>query len=135
MKFTAKDLDKLKAEGKIVSWKFIDGRDEKGIKRSKYGNQRTEIDGIVFSSQREANRYIQLRYLLKAGEIEDLELQVEYQLNDGGNFSYKYKADFRYKVVKTGEIVVEDSKGCRTREYKKKRALMLKLYNIKIKET
>lgn len=103
-------------------------------KRSKYGNTETEIDGIKFDSKREANRYRELLLLLKAGEIGLLRLQVEYELNPGGSHSLKYIADFVYIIVATGQEVVEDVKGYRTREYKKKKRLMKKVHGITIKE-
>jgi hypothetical protein len=45
-----------------------------------------------------------------------------------------YIADFVYTVVETGETVVEDTKGFRTKDYLIKRKLMLFVYGIKIKE-
>lgn len=103
-------------------------------KRSKYGNTRKEVDGIVFDSIKEANRYRELKLLLKAGAIGLLELQVPFELNQGGTHSLKYIADFVYLDALTGQKIVEDAKGHRTREYLKKRRLMLKIHNIKIKE-
>lgn len=102
-------------------------------KRSKYGNKKTEVDGIRFDSEREAKRYKQLLLLQKAGEIGLLRRQVDYELNEGGTHSLKYRADFVY-MTKDGVEVVEDSKGCRTREYLKKRRLMKSIYGIEIKE-
>ena len=103
-------------------------------KRSKYGNEKIEVDGEEFDSKKEANRWVDLRLLLKAGEIGLLRRQVEYELNQGGTHSLIYKADFTYMMVKTGETVVEDTKGFLTREYKKKRRLMKKVHGITIKE-
>jgi hypothetical protein len=45
-----------------------------------------------------------------------------------------YVADFVYIDCTTGLEVVEDAKGFKTREYKKKKRLMLKIQKIKIKE-
>lgn len=104
------------------------------IPKSKYGSKWVEIDGIKFQSKKEAKKWGELRMLVKAGEINELERQVAYELNPGGSFSYKYKADFRFRVVKTGEIVVMDVKGFRTGEYKKKAKLMLKVHGITITE-
>lgn len=103
--------------------------------RSKYRNTRTTVEGIKFDSRKEAKRYTELRLLLKAGEIGFLRLQVPYELNPGGEFSYKYIADFVYMDAKTGTEIVEDVKGDRTREYIKKRKLMKKVHGITIKET
>ena len=88
-----------------------------GVKSTKYHNQKTEVDGILFDSKREAVRYGELKLLERIGEIIDLELQPEFILREGfrknGKWYRKivYRADFKYKVAATGEIVVEDSKG------------------------
>jgi hypothetical protein len=127
------DLEKLKQSGKIKDYTET-GSSKKPLK-SKYGNKKTEVDGIVFMSQREAGRYIALRYLKNAGKIKDLKLQVEYELNDGGTHSLKYIADFQYYDIETGKVIVEDSKGYKTPVYKKKKRLMLKVHGIEIVET
>lgn len=107
---------------------------EKSKKPSKYGNRKTVVDDIVFDSTKEANRYQELKMLLKVGEIAFLKMQQEYELNPGGSHSLKYVSDFEYLISATGEKIVEDVKGFRTREYKKKRRLMKKVHGIKIKE-
>lgn len=112
----------------------VQKKPESGKKRSKYGNNRTAVDGIVFDSAREANRYKELKILLKAGMIGMLERQVPFELNECGTHSLKYVADFVYTDALTGQKVVEDVKGHRTREYLKKRRLIFKIHKIKIKE-
>lgn len=106
-----------------------------GTKKTKYNNSKTEVNGIKFDSAKEANRYKDLILLQKAGHIGMLELQVPYELNEDGTFSYKYVADFVYIDTMTGAKIVEDVKGFRTEEYKKKRKLMAKVHGIIIKET
>ena len=93
------------------------------------------VDDIEFDSKKEAYRYKDLKLLLKSGEIGLLQLQVPYELNDGGTHSLKYIADFVYMDARTGQKVVEDCKGMRTTIYKKKKKLMKKIYGIKILET
>jgi hypothetical protein len=127
MKLT--DLEKLKQKGLIRGFEQT-GKSEKP---NKYGAKKTEVDGVVFDSQREANRYIQLRYLLNSGEIRELQLQVAFELNEGGTHSLRYVADFTY-YTKDGEYVVEDSKGFRTKEYRKKRKLMKEVLGIEVRE-
>jgi len=105
------------------------------VKKSKYGNNKKEVDGITFDSEKEANRYKDLKILLKAGEIGLLELQVPFELNPGGTYSLKYYADFIYLDSRTGEKVVEDVKGFRNKTYSQKRKLMKKVHEIDIKET
>lgn len=107
---------------------------KKEVKRNKFNASKTEIDGIVFDSKKEAARYKELQLLLKAGVIGLLELQVPYELNEGGSHSLKYVADFVYIRTDTGEKVVEDTKGFRTAIYKKKRKLMKKIHGIEIRE-
>ena len=99
--------------------------------KSKYGNKKVIVDGIKFDSKIEAARYGELKMLLRAGKITDLKLQVAYELNPGGTFSYKYKCDFQY--MENGKLVVEDSKGCITAVFRKKEKLMKKVFDIVIK--
>ena len=47
---------------------------------SKYHNRKVEIDGIKFDSTKEGERYLELKLLLKAGKIRDLQMQVEFEL-------------------------------------------------------
>lgn len=102
-------------------------------KFSKYGNKKTVLDGIHFDSKKEASRYLVLKDMLKNKEIENLELQPKFLLQD--SFKYKgnterkiyYIADFSY--VQKGKIVVEDVKGKKTDVYKLKRKLFLYKYN------
>lgn len=103
---------------------------------NKYHNSKAEIDGITFDSRKEAARYSELKLLERAGEIRDLQLQVEFELipKQAGERACKYKADFVYHMADTGNMIVEDVKGKRTREYIIKRKLMLWRYGIKIVE-
>lgn len=97
---------------------------------TKFGARATVIDGIRFDSKREAKRWGELQWLQKAGEITDLERQVDIALmgqsgpimTDSGKRVRRYVADFRYK--KDGLVVIEDAKGFPTPEYKIKRAIL-----------
>lgn len=132
MNWTLADIEKKEKEGKIRG--IVGALKIEPSKKSKYGNKKTEVDGIVFDSKKEANRWKFLRVLLKAGAIAFLERQVEYELNPGGTHSLKYRCDFRYMISGTGEMVVEDVKGMRTKIYLKKKKLMKKVHGIEIKE-
>ena len=123
-------IDTLK---KTACWHLNSHLEQKAKGKSKYRNQHIIIDGIRFMSKKEGSRYLELRILQTAGEISDLRLQVPYQLNKGGTHSLIYIADFVY--IENGKEVVNDAKGYRTEVYKKKRALMKKIYGIEIKET
>lgn len=107
--------------------------------KSKYGNKKVVLDGHIFDSQREANRYAELKLLERAGEISNLRLQVPFELipaqrkrNGKVERSCKYIADFVY--YRRGIWVVEDAKGDRTDVYIIKRKLMLEKYGIEIEE-
>ena len=121
----------------------------------KYGNKKTQTDGIFFDSKKEARRYAELKKMLKVGAISNLELQKPFELipaqyepvarygkngkrlKDGKKCIEKscvYKADFVYIDNETGQQVVEDTKGMRTTDYIIKRKLMLYVHGIKIKE-
>lgn len=120
--------------------------------QNKYKNQKITIDNITFDSKKEADRYFELRILEKASKIADLQRQVKYVLIPaqreadhigprGGIIKGKlierecsYVADFVYKDLENGELVMEDTKGFRTPEYIIKRKLMLYQYGIRIKE-
>lgn len=121
-------------------------------KKNKYNAKSVEYDGLKFDSQKEALRYKELRFLISEGIITDLQRQVKYLLipaqrepatvgKRGGikqgkliEHECSYIADFVYTVVESGETVVEDTKGMRTKDYVIKRKLMLFVYGIRIKE-
>lgn len=93
------------------------------------------------ASKKEHCRAGQLQMMLRAGLISNLQEQVRYQLippqrnNDGKLIerACSYVADFVYTDSK-GHVVVEDTKGVRTKDYIIKRKLMLKVHGIRIKE-
>ncbi len=97
---------------------------------TKYRAVKTVVDGIAFDSKKEARRYSELMLLMRAGGIRCLELQPEYEIT----IKKKYRADFRY-YDKHGNLVLEDAKGFKTREYISKRKAMWEQHNIRILET
>lgn len=101
---------------------------------AKYGNKKTVVDGITFASKKEANRYCLLKLMERGGLIRDLELQPPYRLEVNGVLVCKYVADFRYVDAQTGEAVVEDAKGFKTREYNLKKKLVKAVHGIEIRE-
>ncbi len=105
---------------------------------SKYGNRKVSTtDGIVHDSQREAVRWTELKLLERSGEITDLQRQVKYELipPQKGERAVTYIADFVYTDVRTGNTVVEDTKGFRTKDYIIKRKLLLYVHGLRITET
>lgn len=122
---------------------------------NKYGNRKKTIDGITFDSRLEARRYNELKALQGAGIISDLRMQVKFVLipaqREESDEVYvrgphkgepkpgkviekecSYIADFVY--LENGKLVVEDTKGMRTKEYIIKRKLMLYVHGIRIVE-
>lgn len=125
------------------------------MRRSKYGNRKTVVNGNEFDSQKEARRYQELLFLERSCKISNLRLQVKYVLiptqrapslevyKAGQKKGHRkpgkvlenecaYIADFVY--VKNGNEVVEDAKGMKTAVYRIKRKLMLERYGIQIQE-
>ena len=140
---------------------------KRGWKRknnTKLNNKSIVIDGIEFDSQKEGNRYCELKLLQRTGKISDLELQkkyelipAQYEIVETGEYykvgerkgqpktkrvcieqSVVYIADFVYR--QNGQVVVEDVKGYRdpaSATYAKfvlKRKMMLWIHSIRIKE-
>lgn len=132
MKTPVTKEDILKTACGHLNQHLLADQTEKKKKPAKYGSVIIEFDGKKFRSIKERNWYINLRRLQAAGEISDLRLQVPYELNPGGTHSIKYLADFVY--LENGEEIVMDVKGFRTVVYKKKKALMLKVNGIEIRE-
>lgn len=109
-------------------------------KKSKYGSRKVTKDGIVFDSVREYRRWQELKLLERAGQITGLQRQVKFQLIPSQKIDGKvverpvfYVADFQY-TDHDGSVVVEDTKGFRTKDYVIKRKLMLHVHGIRIKE-
>lgn len=100
------------------------------------------IDGHVFDSQKEADRYLVLRDRRRRGEIMDLEVHPVFKLAVGitpiriGNRQVVYKADFRYLDQRSRQWVIEDvkSKPTKTPLYKLKRAIVEATYLVRITE-
>lgn len=115
--------------------------------KSKYRN--IKING--YDSITEFRRAKTLEMLEKQGVISSLEKQVKYELVPPYIEHYQmqgkrkmlnkkrtieqgvyYYADFQY--VRDGQLVVEDVKGVKTKDYIIKRKLMLQVHGIKLKE-
>lgn len=121
--------------------------------KSKYHNQKTEIDGILFDSKKEAARWLELKLLEKAGAIVALERQRPYVLYvisedlgmrvDVGKFT----PDFEYwipAVAGTEQTqaheamhVIEDVKSPITRKetaYRLRKRIFEALYGLTLTE-
>lgn len=117
---------------------------------SKYKAEKVEVLGLKFDSKKEARRWFELEMLEKTGVIKNLRRQVKYELipaqREPDTYGPRgvliqgtvieravyYIADFVY--IENNQIIVEDTKGVKTKEYVIKRKLLLWRYGIKIKE-
>lgn len=61
-----------------------------GTRRNKYGNRKTEVDGLKFDSRHEAEVYCELMLRVRAGELKTVCRQVKFDLPGG----IVYVADF-----------------------------------------
>jgi hypothetical protein len=113
-------------------------REAKG-RAHKYGARATTVDNISFPSRREANRYTELKALLRAGKISNLEVDAQnpiiYDIEVNGLHITNYRPDFRYYDNETKRMVVCDAKGFRTDVYRLKRKLVRAVFGIEIMET
>ena len=97
---------------------------EDAPKRSKYGNRRTEYGGMVYDSQKEASRAVELDLLKQAGEVLCWVPHVMFPLSKG----VSYEADF-VVVYTDWHVEVEDVKGVKTQAYQLQNLLRLLLLN------
>ena len=121
----------------------------KGLRTGKgrYGNvQKITEDGIRFDSKREYLRYVDLKLIQRAGEIDTLRVHPKFPITIGGvpimvssnqhnkwDRHLTYEADFQYWDCDKKIMVIEDVKmqsGHRTGVYKIKRALMRAMGHI-----
>ena len=78
---------------------------------TKYRAKHVIDGGIRFASKAEHRRWLELKMLVAAREIEGLELQPKFPLIVNGVKVCTYIADFRYIDRRTGETITEDVKG------------------------
>ncbi len=105
---------------------------------NKYNARKVKIDGCTFDSQREAQRYGELKLMEKAGEIRAL--VVHPSINLQPDFMYQgkrirgivYELDFYYVRECNGVLidVYEDVKGFETSTFKIKWKLLLYQYRL-----
>lgn len=107
--------------------------DKAPVRKNKYNNQKTIVDGIEFDSKKEADYYIYLKLLKKAGEIRDIGLQQRFVLQPGfekNGVKYQpitYIADFVI-TNNDGTTEVVDVKGVETQVFKIKQKLFEYMY-------
>jgi len=113
---------------------------------NKYHAEPIHVDGVRFASRKEAARYLELKLMSKAGEIDELELQPVFPLHVMEIWRSqvpiriatvgKFTADFRYRDLSTGEIVVEDVKSTvtKTEAYRLRKRIAEAVHGITIRE-
>jgi len=88
---------------------------KKAGQQPKYRNTRIAVDGVMFDSKAEAQRYQELKLLVAAKKIFNLELQPKFELvpKTKKRRAVTYTADFMYKELQVDDIcmVVEDVKS------------------------
>ena len=107
---------------------------------SKYHNRKIVREGETYDSVKEYRRAKELELWEKGGVIKDLKRQVRFEIipsqrGEDGKVSERavtYVADFVY--FEDGKLVVEDTKGLRTKDYIIKRKVRRYLLGINIRE-
>ena len=105
------------------------------MKRPKYGNRKVKMGDLTFDSAKEAKRWGELQFMVKAGEIKNLERQVRFPIVVNGVKVCTYIADHVYDEM--AGRVVEDVKSEFTRKdpvYRLKNKLMKACHGIDIRE-
>jgi hypothetical protein len=107
-----------------------------GPGQNKYNAKKTEVNGRTFDSAAEAERAVELQWLLELGQITDLRYQVPFELipDQDGERAVFYRADLVYRRVADDSMVIEDVKGFRTDAFRIKRKLMKFVHNLTIVE-
>jgi len=119
--------------------------------KNKYHAKKVEFDGIIFDSKKEGMHYLKLKDMQNRGEIENLRLQVPFELLPAiykdeivhlktkdkivkklVQRAVNYVADFVYE--KDGVQYVIDAKGMRLSDYILKKKMMRSLLGIDVIE-
>jgi hypothetical protein len=125
----------------IVDGKLVPTGKKGGGKKpyNKYRNNRVEIDGIKFDSEKEGRFYTQLKLRKKAGEVKDFQRQVPFAIEVNGIHIAKYLLDFQVEYP-DGRIdyidikaKTKEGKWITTDTFKLKKKLVEAIYKIEIK--
>jgi hypothetical protein len=111
------------------------GEPVKVKKNSKHHNKKITIDGYVFDSGGEGQRYMDLKFQQRAGLIRDLKVHPRFYFYVGCLRIFSYYADYKYFEVRAGQWIVEDYKGQRLPIYRLKKKLIEAQHKIRIVET
>ena len=98
-------------------------------KKSKYGARKVTVDGIKFDSQLEADYYVQLKLLQRAGQIDGFCRQGRFVVTEGANGerATEYVCDF-VVFYPNGTFQIVDTKGVETEVFKLKRKAFAEKY-------
>lgn len=103
---------------------------------SKYHAKKTEVDGVVFDSKKEAQRFQELKLCMHAkgdDRVVDFELQPRFECVVNDKKICTYIADFKVMYA-DGRVEYEDVKGMKTPVYRLKKKLVEALFPVEIKE-
>ena len=113
---------------------------------NKYHAIPVHVDGVRFASKKEAARFLELQLQQKHSLLDELECQPVFPLHIMEIWRSqapivittigKFTADFRYRNLQTGEIVVEDVKSTatRTEAYRSRKRLAEAIHGITVTE-
>lgn len=94
------------------------------------------MDGIVFASKKEMNRYAELLLVQRAGQISDLRLQPKLSVEINGQHFCSYTPDFAYQDRDRG-LTFEELKSTGTAKdaaYKLRRKAAELTHGITVRE-
>lgn len=101
----------------------------------KYGARRTEYNGILYASKREAEYAQELDLRVRIGEIVSWERQIPFELVVAGTKICRYILDF-VEIDKDGNRTYIEVKGFPTPEWKLKFKLFKALFpHVEVKVT
>jgi len=108
----------------------------RGTPYRKFHNIPTVVDGIKFDSRAEATRYAELKTMLRAGAIRDLDCHTPHPILVNGKKVCTYVDDFSYTLSDTGVRITEDVKSpaSKTPLYRMKKKLLYITQGISIME-
>lgn len=98
---------------KMTSAEFLEFMKKKGTKKNKYNARRTEYEGVMYDSRKEAFYAAKLDLRINAGEVESWERQYPIELESNGEKVGTYYIDFKV-VLADGSIEYHEVKGKET---------------------
>lgn len=105
-----------------------------GLRRTKYRNRATVVDGFRFDSRLEADRYCELKLLRASGEVKYFLRQVPFVLAPGAT----YRCDFLVVWDTPARwndlgVTAEETKGFLTEASRVKLAMVEQLYGVRVR--